>query len=189
MPSDNSAGVKMLVRDNPLSEDEWINLIELRRGMIKPFLDKITLQRLGDVERYFYHEKLEDLLKRVRRFDPAPDNRIKIQGFFEPLNPGDFSDSSYKDVYRFYGLSRDNQWLYVRVICPSSGNGCKFVVVEIPSTKMLLKKTRIKPRGLWLDLGKFFGQAVKDRKTLMEDMEHVLLVMNIEKSVEILLPR
>src|SRR3989338_6453267 len=45
MPS--SKGFKMFLRKEKLTEDEWFEMIEARREMIKPHLNSFSLQELG----------------------------------------------------------------------------------------------------------------------------------------------
>jgi len=50
MPSTNALG--LLVRKKPLSEGEWYELIEHRRQMLLPHLNKFSLAELGQVKWY-----------------------------------------------------------------------------------------------------------------------------------------
>jgi hypothetical protein len=132
-------GIRILARQNGLTEDDWYALIEVRRAMLADHLRSITLSELGDLRimfNVFGNRALREgptILKfnedsSYRFFNTAGPE--ECEGPYDLKTRGIFPDDTFgcntsyvKDdkgvavgkIIRFWGITRKNEWFKVEV--------------------------------------------------------------------------
>ena len=111
MPSSNSDGMQSLVRREPLSPEDWVKLIDSRRNLIYPYLDKISLLRLGDFQLEGHHDK--DYMRMRNRWSGKTDDPrvFEIQGYFVTMNSRTIDQNTLYELT--WGLTRDGVLFYI----------------------------------------------------------------------------
>lgn len=115
MPSQDYNGIKLLIKEGPVDEIAWRELLEARRALIKPYLDNFFLQRVAHLRILSTAENQPD--HTLETDSPTVQGDcdcldIRIQGvFFEGLVQAD----PEKHTKIIPGLSRSGEWLIVVV--------------------------------------------------------------------------
>jgi hypothetical protein len=119
----------IVIRKQPLTSEEWVDIIESARIRIKPFLNSVTIPKFGDLELFGRREA--DFAPRttgmhaVRLDKPAfklPSGYkfdLDSQGFF--LDAGcEIDEDSSNSRLSFWSLTRDGEWRSVEIKCEVS---------------------------------------------------------------------
>lgn len=186
MPSKNSNddGIKVLLGKRDITTEEWIKLIEFRVGLIKPFLNKITLQPLGNMNSGLDKLGVENLygLSKISRKIPTLSN-LNVQGFFKIISCWPEIGEN-KGVFNFWGLTRTAEWMHIEMeIGTSPITITKFLVIDPESVNYWFDNRLLHPRLLFLSLGEFFENAMKERDRLYKEMEEIHKIMERENNL------
>lgn len=118
--------IKILARQNALTEEEWQKLFEARLEMIKPHLRDMTLKSIGDlaiVKDYFGDHALKRDNPDIDRFDCFD---LETRGFFPShVTSTEYlqrEDSGYTTAYilKMWGFTRNNEWIIIEVYITTS---------------------------------------------------------------------
>jgi hypothetical protein len=187
----NSKGMSCLVRREPLSKEDWVNLLESRRLQILPFLSKISLQTLGTF-RCVPSRKVEGGRTALGADRPANQSSLK--------NPLAFQGLFYESVWwkksgveaetTVYGLRRDGKWLFIKVKLytadPEQQKATDLYVEELSTADMLNRQ--VVPKVLWQKMGRAILQIVEKRRLLYEQLRPLEVEILNEESAFQLIP-
>ena len=191
MPS--SKGFKMFLRKEKLTEDEWFEMIEARREMIKPHLNSFSLQELGRLKCLDGDNGQHDVLLDINKAVKPNDFSLRTQGVFaapsasreivkdgpsvsrvlrSDLSPF-FAFPYRKGLLRIWGLTRSNRWILATVsYTEEPGYKGRFyerateVEIQESNPMEISKSANIEPRFIW----QFLGEAIKDFRKRREDL-------------------
>ena len=182
-------GFDILARQDALTEDDWYKLVEIRQAMLTPLLREMTLKELGAVKMINDYFGTHDLRR---------DNPEIVGGRFDLTLRGIFpDDSSYagiahidhvgrdmktqyatKSVHRFWGLTRNNEWVTIEVHTSTSNEPYKYAgrtekVQKALKVIILEKDIRgvcairvCHPKAIWERLGGIVKEWVRHREYL-----------------------
>lgn len=199
MPS--TQGLEMLIRQNPLTDQEWFDLIEGRRKLIKPHLDSFTLKELGSLpclnsEGGSLHELGWDISKTKgdERFS------LKTQGIFHrpysaieriPIPKAVHNNAPpYWDggTMQIWGLTRSGLWVLATVnFIDKSGykdrgreraTDIQIVESDLPT---IVAKTKETPRWIWMSLGQTIKEWSEHRRLLHNQALNITRMIEIEE--------
>jgi hypothetical protein len=202
----NTEGLKLLVRKQPLTKDDWLKLIEARCALISPHLSSFTLSKLGDLECLrtelnFKHPLLDDLSH------PTGDRWFSLdtQGIFCCPRSGiqRIPNSGYQaqpggvscpdGVMYLWGFTRDASWVLVKVrFKGEAGYKCrgyeraKEVNVEFTNLEKIITETKSTPEEIWKELGKAVKGWTKRRQQLYDkalELERVITTEELALSL------
>jgi hypothetical protein len=162
MPS--TKGLEFILKNSYFSRKEWAEFLEIRRELIKPLLDRLTLETLGNQEcladgKGYYHKLHADnpaVFFNGEKDERAPN--LNIQGIF-PVR-GYLIEKN--NLIRSCGLSRKGQWLWIEIdfitTTPVTRDGDRVIagyqkatevkVAEFPSIKDILSETVFEPKDI-----------------------------------------
>jgi hypothetical protein len=191
MPSDrerNSAGMRLLVRTEPLTTENLVALIEARRKMVMSFLDKVTIPTLGDVRCIpDVDEKIP--LQSDRRHLGEP-SLLDIQGIFR-VKPERFGDYAH-----VWGLGRRHGWLFVRVRLHYRRRDehlrfCNAEKVEVEQVDLptLLTKAELTHSNVLSFLRGSVELVIEERKRVVTELTGLMDIMIAEDSLLSLIPK
>lgn len=196
MPSErerNSAGMRVLTRREPLTSQDWVEMIEARLALIRPFLHKITLPKLGDLgkRRVFeissLKEVYQDLIDNQAYFD--------LQGFFTAMDSRFLSEGDAK-YHPLWGLTRSGDWLYgVGIEIPGpDGQWRKISLIIENQIKLERLLAKLQPdfahpaEVVWCNLKVMIERATQDRLRLYEELNGIMDIIKAEEAVQSLVP-
>lgn len=199
MPS--TKGLGMFVRKSQLSDEEWLNLIEVRRELIKPHLNSFTLPELGSLE-CLRRETFKHML-RLDISTTTGDERfsLKTQGIFrvQPWSAVEripnsgyykfFGDANCPDgTMRVWGLTRSGLWVLVTIgfVGERGYKDCgyeraKYVEIIEADLLTIITETKEKPQEMWEELGKAIKDFAEHRKCLYDQALNLLRIIQIEE--------
>lgn len=205
MPSTKDA-LELLCRKTPLSDQDWLELIERRREDIRPHLGTFTLSTLGRVECL----KTESFTHAIRDNSPecvgGSEFDLNTQGIFCTrygsrietgrgivAPPGGINVPD--GVQYIWGLTRNAQWILAGVSYIGEygykGRGYERATrVEIEETIILKIAAVCKYtyREIWQELGKEIHKWAAKRKALYEDALALSQACEIEETVSLFAP-
>lgn len=206
MPSSNSA-LDLLVRQQPLTEKEWIELLERRRRLIKPHLNSFTLTELGRFPcllRYIQWVGIREAqhpncgLTAYGTGGKSLEDALKTQGIFGFDTDSDILTPDRTPMYncrRFlWGLSRSGKWMLIEIWFLRGGSpdlptdGVYAFKIQTVPVEDLLTIQHLQLRDVWLGLGEAVAQWMKKRQELLDDAEELADQVNLEESLINLLP-
>lgn len=195
----STKGLELLCRIKPLSDEEWLELVERRRQIITPYLDSFTLSTLGQVE--FLHS--EAGIHQIRHDSPecfGGQFDLKTQGIFNTtfMSRIQFPGSVLNDsggVQYVWGLTRNGEWIMAGVTYNNvrgyKGRGYQRAIrVEIEKTTipLILSVCKFTCEAVWLTLEHAVLSFEQNRKKLYEDASHLSRMCQIESLVLGLIP-
>lgn len=159
-------GLRILARREPLTEQDWLELLEARRSRLADYMREMTLRTLGEIRFVKDYFGEHSLLKYKDTLLVCGDPRFNLEtrGIFP-------SDQSYatvakierlsrtESIERFWGLTRDGVWISIEAVVK-----CKSVPYKSPGrseesatvTSVTIRETT--PEEIF----KFCGRTVKD---------------------------
>ncbi len=180
----------------PLTTAEWYQLIEARKGLIGPYLDRFTLKELRAVE----------CLYRETRFTGTLGGLVCSSGGFSLETQGIFGHSfkSRKKMSQgvemhawhgdlsipadgrlsIWGLTRQKTWI-VAIVSYKGSAGYKdrgredatHVRIEEVKLPAMVKLSCCTPQEIWLALGKQLREFVEIRRNQYEGMREITELM------------
>jgi hypothetical protein len=201
MPSNE--GLRMLVRQSPLTVEEWYTLIELRRQRMKPFLDMFTLPELGALKCLKMESGLHGLGDRL--IATVGDERfsLKTQGIFcsQPRSAVDrVKNSGYREGFgginvpdgtmRVWGLIRSGHWVLVTIDFVGEpgykdrgyerATGVDIVESSLPA---ILEWTKENPEEILRALGQVIKTWTERRREMYEQMEALAFSVRADEMI------
>lgn len=182
-------GLIALARRTHIAEADWYELLELRAESIKDHLRSMTLRTVGDIQ-FISSEK-----------EPAHDlnhdkPKLSEEGGFTLKTPGIFpndrgwsvvSSIEYPErgvngcgdaIHRFWGLTRNSEWIGIEARVHSERVGEKYRRIE-RATEVSIRKfasppelcefANRTPKQLWERLGGAVNEWVQHRERLLND--------------------
>ena len=190
MPRTVTDTLKILTNRKPLSTDEWYELIEARKELIGPYLDRFTLRELRSVD-CLYHEGHFGPLGYAKTVRSRAGLSLETQGLFGHDFKSRKKTGLERGVHTWYadtripangklsiwGLTRKKQWI-IAIVSYEGSAGYKDrgredptqVRIEEVALPAMVKLSRCKPKEIWLALGEQFRQFVEIRRAQYEDM-------------------
>lgn len=211
MPHTNHAGgLRILARRDALTDEDWINLLNERRSLIKPHLREMTLPTLGElnlVGDYFGHHSLkrdiETLTITGERFDLDTRAIFPMERSIPVLNTDHHVIREVKGhsfsgrTERFWGLTRDAEWIWAEVFITKHPVPYKdrreivararVVNVELKTTTEL--KALVPPKLVWEALGNAIKNWEKHRENLLGHAAELAQVVRTEEKLLSLVDR
>lgn len=207
MPS--TKGLELLVRKTKPDYGEWLELLEARRSLLKPHLDSITLQQLGDVK-CLLSESFDTPLRlglRLSAHTSTGDARfsLKTQGIFAKkwqsthipntgfqAYPGGIS--SPDGFLYLWGLTRDALWILVKVDFHGEAgykNRGKQAAVSVDiqeaNPARIVEETSSTALDIWQRLGEATHGWLQDRRMLFLQIEELVhQVMAEEQALSVI---
>lgn len=202
MPSNE--GLKLLVSKETIDEVMWYRLIQARRALIKPHLDKFTLPELGSLECLrsevgFTHHLAMDTptVAGDKRFS------LKTQGIFDRAihadqripNSGYQAESGYVScpdgIMYVWGLTRSSDWLLIKVEFkgePGYKNRgyerAQTVTIYEETLEAIMAVIKVEPISMW----RMLGNKIKEWTEFRERLYHQALdISRIVETEELLL--
>lgn len=180
-------GLKLLVRKTQPDFGDWLELLEARKRMFNPYLDMVSLGKLGDVMCLGRN----GMPKGFREDAPivqgdAPALTLETQGIFSarwktvlsPLtgyqaSPGGVS--SPDGVVHFWGLTRSSHW--IRTWIEFKGHPgyqvATVVVIQYATPGMIIQATGYTAKEMWEELGRRAFRWLQDRHRLYLYMQQL----------------
>lgn len=194
MPS--TEGLRVFVRKDQLSDEEWFGLIEARRELIKPHLDSFTFPELSLLECMRYESGFTHLGMDVSTSTGDERFSLKTQGIFfrQPWDaveriPGTGCVRGYPNgTMRVWGLTRSAMWVLV-TICFVGELGYKergrerassVNIVEADLTT-IIAETKWGPQRMWEELGKIIKGFAERRRALYDNALGLARLVQIEE--------
>lgn len=163
MPHDKieiTQGMLLLLRDTPLTNEEWLRKLEARRQLIVSDIDNFALRALGNTE---YRSRLDGLTHKLSEFNWQPDD--PAQGRFHHGTRGIFgisrnrekvvapawSETTEANRFFAYGILYTGDWMLAEVheYLLANGRGVMGQIrAERATLQDLLAKTGISPLDL-----------------------------------------
>ncbi|MBZ9578220.1 hypothetical protein KJA13_04325 [Patescibacteria group bacterium] len=195
----------MLVRKHPPSDEEWLDLIEARRSLIKPHLDSFTLPKLGELkclrtESWTEGHDLYDALTIRDTLTVTGDTRfsLKTQGIFRRPWSGiqRIPNSGYRapgggcpdGTMYIWGLTRAGQWILAKVEFKGEPGYKKRgyeratrVHIEESDLATIIAKTKSTSEEIWRELGKAIKDWTKARHQLYRRAREIARIIRIEE--------
>lgn len=197
MPS--TSALQSLFSKQQISNEKWFELLEERRLLLKPYLDKVTLGILGRVgciqSSYGGNHTLFDDNTDHPLCEPGHDLDLGTQGIFmcsygsRELYPG-------TGIIRPYDFSRPNGHLYigglVRKACwilarvnfvgvvdykGRVGERAISVLIEKADLPTIVSMAKVTPYEIWQTLGREVAKWEEQRKWLYEEMRRLNAVL------------
>lgn len=116
MPFPHTASER-LIRHEPLTLEDWYSLLETRRSNVNPYLNTITLRRLGDTDFFqgFSNAHELELNDHIVNVSSHYGLSLASQGIFGGIATRAMEGSQFgngPDTLRtFWGLTRDGRWM------------------------------------------------------------------------------
>jgi len=207
MPTtDKKTALQVLVRKDKIRKEEWLELIEARRALIKKHLDNFTLRELGETKclRKNYGGFDRELCAKLNFDNPeiiSDDKKLslKTQGIFHcqswdsikydyPPNRG-FPGGTIQ----IWGLARSGDWTIAEVVF-TGGAGYKHRVLETAKSvkiektdlRTVLAITGEKPIEIWKKLGEAVKEWMKKRKELYDQAFEIYSIIKSENKALLL---
>lgn len=183
MPSIDA--IDRFVRKEPITPEEWIELIQARRARIKPHLDSFTLSALG-CQKWMMDEGFQNvmLLQDVDRTTGDGQFALETQGIFHLQRSDAFEEFWTEEfghrvrtggVKRGWGLTRAGLWVLIEAsYVATSGHKnrgrelASRVEVAEADIPTILEKTKCKPEEVWRSLSDAIQHFVEKRKRLYD---------------------
>jgi len=189
MPNHNGDGMQILVRRDQVTKDEWIKLINARKALIEPLMDKVSLKTLGDswVSREGGFKIREASFK---TFSLEFNNPLGLQGFF--AEKGSIpTEELEKRIYGLWGITRSGVWVLVLMVSHLENH--RFEMREISvlrsTPKKIMEELGISAKEVWDQLGIFVKNAVKERERLLDEIKNIKDIILAEDAVLSLIPK
>lgn len=194
MPS--TEGLKLLVRKTQPDFGEWLELLDARRRMLNPYLDNVSLGKLGGVAcigRF-------DVLKCLGEDTPVvqgdePTLNLETQGIFSlkqtrTVPKGDGS-------LHFWGLTRSSHWILVQVefkiLRPVFAGkfdheAATSVIIQHATPGQIVKATGYTVGEMWKELGEAVYEWRSQREKLYRAMQNLTQQIAAEEQALSLIP-
>ena len=178
----NSDGLRFFVRKMVLDHEGWLKLLEARRQLIKPHLDKIPLTKLSKLPCLKREYVLCDMAYSSLQNTGDPRFSLETHGIFEL--------ALHEDNARWaWGLTRDGLWVLFKVsFTRESGykdRGADLATAieinEIPLAD-LLARTGTHPETVWRRLGKVICDWTEHRRQLYHQARSVSAIVVAEEA-------
>lgn len=161
----NTGGIALLSRQHPITNEEFLKLIECRWKLIRPHLQRFPLPKLGEFD--FLTSERTSLRSPLWVFHPLAAGKkfsLDTKGLFFCGRTKRLQGLPYHKVRFVWGITTSGQWLLARVaVCdevdPHSSRGSTHEVaksVHIGETslpKLLTTAMYGDPREVWWALG------------------------------------
>jgi len=205
----DTKGLELLVRKQPLTDDDWFSLIEARCSLLKPHLDSFTFSKLGDFNclRSGLNET-HAIWKDNETGTIIGDHRVDLgtQGFFccpkssiERI-PGSGYQAPLGGVncpngkMHIWGFTRYAEWVLVTVEFKVEFKGepgykgrgyerAGRVFIEEADLKTIIAKTRSTPEEIWRELGRAIRNWTERRRELYNKALGIARTVEIEELV------
>ncbi|MDP2593716.1 MAG: hypothetical protein Q8P36_00010 [bacterium] len=160
MPSRN---LQRLIARHIFTTEDWVSLLEERRAMIKPYLDRFTLEKLGDIKCLrnggFSSHPLKDDSPSVSYFTATKEHfSLETQATWG----GDMHVLGYDQTTQMpqqskWGLSRSGLWLlaivsYYEERTPRYYERARQVHISSVDLPDLLLRSKRRPQDIWEEL-------------------------------------
>lgn len=187
------SGLAILARRDPLTEEEWQDLIAARLDALKPHLRHMTLRPLGEIQMihdYFGTHGLGQgnpivthrggmLDLEMRGIFPNDENWANVASRKETHEKDDFSTTF--TTHRFWGLTRQGQWIAIEVQSTTTvghfKEGRRATYTKQKANTVYIETLRLAEipafcsrslRDIWNRLGEVAKEWAKHRKDLYE---------------------
>jgi len=172
-------GLEVLFTGNQLTQEKWCKFLEIWRKAIEPWLEKLTLKPIGQLEYLRGNSCCEK-----HRLDADPADTLaglKVQGIF----PDQFRLVAEKPgTAHFWGISRRGKWLLCKIEYAILRNKYEKAIhlwVIDASIEKVLSQTGFSPREIAHDI----YAGVQERDTYYSDISRnirdVRRTMNVER--------
>ena len=198
----NSACIAILARQNAITKEEWIKMIQARTEMLKPHFHDLTLRPLEDLsiiyDDYGLH-KLKDYSHEkstnvgwsfdMRGIYPLEDEKFSSNTFlFSAMDR--WQNSPISTTQKFWALNRDCSWVTIQINsdianendgmhvnrrCTPKEVICNLTELD-DSFWIFVKRT---PRQIWQRLGDAIKELAQKRR------ERVVPIFEIEEAIKI----
>ena len=200
MPS--TKGVEVFIRKNPLTDKEWLGLIEARRELIKPYLDSITLPELGSLECLKIDTYMHALNNNAPSLTEDEQLSLKTQGLFFKQPRSVVKEISGKGclfssggITWVWGLTRSGLWVLVTInfigeLGYKNRGYERAETVEIVESDLstIVAITKEEPQQMWKELGETIKGFAEHHKPLYNQMLRLAQMVEIEELALELVP-
>lgn len=201
----------LLVRQEPPTDEEWLELLEARRVLIRPHFDSFTLPTLGHLE-CLYNEM--PFTHRLPNDAPTLTGdegfSLETQGIFcaphlarktipeSGWQPGPGGSACPDGTLYIWGLTRKGQWILAKVVFKGKAGYKergyeKAQTVDIRESTLpeIVAQTKTTPYQIWLEIGQVIKDWAKFRRGLYEcalgiadqvETEEDMLALVLEKA-------
>lgn len=189
-------GLKILSRKQPLDKQDWVDLVTARKELIKPYLDKISLRKLGDLEWFITgNHPIREVF--LNKHDSPAD--FEIQGYFKQLERRFIGEDGEVCVTTSWCLTRAGGWLIFQEYSqidksvPVKWAPTSLLINHCASTEefldFLLHYEKYTAAMVWEQLGVFVKLVAQERKRLYEEFKGLEDIIIAERSVISLVPK
>jgi hypothetical protein len=119
MPSQKTKGLEVLLQDGVFSEKSWRKFLETRLELVDPFLNRFSLETLGD-KKYLGNGNSQSHSLRTDGpklfLDPKEikGQNLDLQGIF-PNHARLASGKGRENIMMSWGISRKGKWLLIQI--------------------------------------------------------------------------
>lgn len=199
MPALQNNAWFFLVRQTPLTEEEWYGLLEARRLSLLPYLNSFTLRKLGDALIGRRRRDGAHLRMLLRENNPlvVADKGLSLdtQGIFSD-NVGEFKDREGEPTlsglswgrYKAFswGLTRSGAWVLIEIEYETK----RFVGEEVQRVSIRKANPRIiiaegasgNSFRIWRELGQEVRRWYRSRLQLYQEAEKLLIRVKEEET-------
>ena len=208
-------GLQILARQNPLTDQEWLALVEARRRLLLEHLKDITLKQLGDVE--FYSANTGGNFKlgsdsqillyggqgnvkynlRTRGIFPESNGNVVAKTVYVHLEDNNPTNST---TYT-WALTRCGAWIGIEIKCiciltPHPWKNRKMKSEKVVGVKIselsledICKFCDRSPQHIWKTLGDSVRTWTKRRQNLFDEAKDLLETFDAEEQILDTIPK
>lgn len=201
MPGIYDRGAELLLRNTPLGSEEWRILIESRRGLLKDYLDRFTLQRLEEVECLRQESHHHSIGNDSPKVEADPGFNLASQGIFvetystyhrresPSVRVGVTQTTTTGGIVHLWGLSRKAEWLIIEVrFTREPGykdrgyDRATMVTIKAATLDEILGISRTGRESVWAKLGEAVASMVEQRRRLYVEAERLLAIIKAQNA-------
>ena len=201
----DTKGLELLVRKQPLTDDDWFSLIEARCSLLEPHLNSFTFSELGnfnclrsglnETHAIWMDNETGTIIgdhrvgldtQGIFCCPKSSIERIPGSGYQAP--PGGVSCPDGK--MHIWGFTRYAEWILITVEFKGEpgykGRGYERagrVYIEKADLKAIVAKTRSTPEEIWRELGRAIRNWTERRRQLYHKAREIARTVEIEELV------
>jgi hypothetical protein len=190
-------GLRMFVRNEKLTDADWVELLEIRRKSIKSTMDRFTLEKLKDTKCLEINGSFYEIHGSAKTIANPSSLSLQTPGIFyvnphakEEVREDFFGREIIKGgIKRGWGLTRSGTWILVEVAYYSdySGHGERLheyaasVRITKCSIAEIIKKTGEDPMKIWFIIGLEIKKWEERAKASYNEVANVRRMIDIEE--------
>jgi hypothetical protein len=203
MPSQE--GIKKLLHKKSQKEIDWLEMLEERRKLVKPYLKELSLNTMseriylngGRSENTTVHQLKEDrpAIVTSSNLGLTLETRGMFFPAFKPLKENIYTrEPLEEEVYTWWGISLYGDWLLINVRYdfrsqdPSYEVAFQVDIAKREDLSILVKSPGINPKEMWFSIGKLIMEWKQKREFLYRRASNLLATVKSEEQIVNIIP-